>query len=376
VALLATRLLYKQAVDYFQYTRRFLNSNLGSIASSYLFVALLAAAAWQWGALDLDTLLLLQTSAMMLVALPLAAQLVREMGWPRLRLPWRRFAADARIGLPLTGELIIDFLLRSSDRYLILLYLSVSDVGRYQPAYTVGSIAIFLVSMTETILLPALSRLVDLGRRDDATALMAAVLRLFLMLAAPMVIGALMTGPSLTALLATPEIGAASRWVTPLVAAATIFYGVARLASTAALVIGRTPAILMANAVGAAVNLLLNLALLPLLRSITLPAATTLLGYAVGYICIAWALRPLWPIDIDWRAMLRYLLASVGMGGFLWYVGFRAGEVAGMSMPALAASIAAGMACYFLLLFLLGGLGRHELAQLASLARRRIPDAE
>lgn len=375
VALIWARLLFKQAVDYFQYTRRFLAFSLGSTGIAYLFVALLAAVAWFARELSLDALLLLQTLAQLLVGAPLAVKLLREIGLPRLRLGWRQFAADARTGLPLTGELIIDFLLRSSDRYLILLYLSVSDVGRYQPAYTVGSIAIFLVSMTDTILVPALSRLVDLGRRDDAAALMATVVRLFLMLSAPMVVGALMTGPSLVGLLATPEIGAASRWVTPLIAAATIFYGVVRLASTAAFVIGRTPAILMANAVGAAANVLLNLALLPLLRSITLPAASALVGYAVDYVYIAWALRTLWPITIDWRAMARYFLASAGMGGLLWYLGFRVGEVAGLRPLALAGAIAAGVVGYFVLLALIGGFGRREMAQLASLARRDIPDA-
>jgi O-antigen/teichoic acid export membrane protein len=338
-------------------------------------VAMLVAWAAFAGSLSLDQILLAQTAATLIASLPLLAKLLGELGLPRLRLPLRQFLADARVGLPLTVELIIDFLLRSSDRYLILLFLSVADVGRYQPAYVIGSAAIFLVTMTESMLIPSLSRLVDLGQRAEAVALMTTVLRLFLMLATPIAVGALMTGPALVSLLANAEIGAASHWVTPFVAAAMIFYGVARLASTTAYVIGRTQTILMANAVGAVANVLLNLVFLPLVRDITVPAVTTLIGYVVGYIYIVWALRALWPVRIDWGAMLRYTVASAGMGVFLWCLGFRVAETSDIGTTTLGASIVAAIVVYFVLLRLIGGVDRREMQRLASLARRNIPDA-
>jgi O-antigen/teichoic acid export membrane protein len=375
VALLVAKLLDRQALDYFQYTQRFLPFSLSSVGAPYLFVLMLAVVAWIGRGFALDTLLVLQVVTSLAASAPLLFVLLRELGLPRLHLPWRQLIADARIGLPLMLELIIDFLLRSSDRYLILLFLSVTDVGRYQPAYVIGSVAIFLVSMSETILLPAMSRLVDAGNRADAEQLIATLLRLFLMLGVPVVAGALMIGPSLVGSLSTPEIGLASRWVTPLVALATLFYGVARLASTVAYVLGRTPLILMANASGAAVNLMLNLALLPLLRDITVPAATTVIGYVVDCLYVAWAFRGLWPLRIEWAAVLRYAVAAAAMGGVLWVLGFRPGAVAGVGALSLAGSIGVGIATYFAALAATGGFGRREIAQLASIARRRMPDA-
>ena len=372
-ALMAAQLLHRQAVDYFQYTRRFLHFSIATNGAAYLFVAMLSYVAADRGVLSLDMLLALQILASLLACAPLLPQLIREIGLPRPRLHLQQLIADARLGLPLSVELIVDFVLRSSDRYLILAFLSVSAVGSYQPAYTIGAVAIFFISMMDTILVPALSRLVDVGQREEAGAMMATVLRLFFMVAVPIVIGALMTGPSLVGLLATREIGALSRWVAPLVAAATIFYGIVRLASTAAFVIGRTTAILAANAAGAAVNLLLNLVLLPLLRDITVAAATTLAGYLVDYVCLVWTLRAIWPFEVDWNSILRYLAAAMGMGAFLWFLGFHVGEVADMGAIALALRIAAAIPVYFVLLLLLGAIGREEMAQLVNLARREVP---
>lgn len=374
VAWMAARLLYQQSVDYFQYTQRFLHYSLSSTANSYLFVAMLLIVVATEHSLPLDSLLLLQCAANLLACVPLLIKLLHEIGPPRLRLPWHELVADARVGLPLAADLLVEFLLRSSDRYLILLFLSVEAVGRYQPAYTIGSVAIFLVAMMETILIPTLSRLVDTGQRAEAAQLMTMLLRLFLMLAIPIAFGALVAGPTLVSLLATAEIGAASRWVTPLVAAATVFYGLARLASITAYVLGRTATILVANTFGAAVNLALNLVLLPLIRDITLPAATTLIGYAIYLVFLAGALRALWPVHIDWTAVSRYLAASAGMSALLWYVGFRAGEVSGMGAFSMAVWIAVAIAFYFALLYLLGGFGRREMEQLARLTRREMPE--
>jgi O-antigen/teichoic acid export membrane protein len=374
VGLIVSKLLYKQTVDYFQYTRRFLYFSLSLTSGPYLFVAMLLIMAATGRRLTLDVLLLLQVVASLLACAPLLVKLVREIGAPRFRLPLRQFIEDARIGLPLTVELAIDFLLRSSDRYLISLFLSVGDVGRYQPAYAVGSIALFFITMMETILVPAFSRLIDIGDRATAMASMEVVARLFLMVAVPMVIGSLMVGPSLVSLLTTPDIGAAGRWVTPFVAASMVFYGIARLASAAAFLIGRTSAILRANAFGAGVNIFLNLLFMPLMRDITVPAATAVIGYIANYVCIAWALRALWPLHIEWHAMLRYFLAASGMGAILWCLGFRAGEVTSISALSLAGCIAAGISSYFVLLHFIGGFGAREWTQLIGLARRRIPD--
>jgi O-antigen/teichoic acid export membrane protein len=371
VVYLFVRLLNKQALDYFQYTQRFLPFSLTLSGNPYLFVALLAIVAFWQQHLTLDTLLALQIVSTAAISLPTLWVLVREIGIPRLRLPWTLLISDTKLGLPLMLELTIDFLLRSSDRYLILAFLSVAFVGIYQPAYTVGSLAIFFVTLTETILLPTLSRLVDEKQHEVAEDLTTMFLRLFVIVGVPMVVGSLLTGPSLIGLLTTPAIGLASAWVTPLIALATVFYGVARLAAAVAYVLRRTALILWANLAGAAVAIGLNLVMLPLFHSITVSGVAAAVGQLVNCLYVLFALRVVWRFAIDWSAVLRCCGAAGVMAGVLLAFGFWPGSVSPKGVVAFSVDVAVAIPAYFGALVLFGGIGRRDWNRLMSLASKR-----
>lgn len=371
VIYLFVRLLNKQALDYFQYTQRFLPFSLTLSGNPYLFVTMLAIVAFWQQHLTLDTLLALQIVSTAVISLPTLWVLVREIGIPRLRLPLALLISDTKLGLPLMLELTIDFLLRSSDRYLILAFLSVADVGMYQPAYTVGSLAIFFVTLTETILLPTLSRLVDAGQRDVAEELTTLFQRLFVIVGVPMVVGALLTGPSLIAVLTTPAIGLASAWVTPLIALATIFYGIARLAAAVAYVLRRTMLILWANLAGAGVAIGLNLVMLPLFHSITVSGIAAAVGQLVNCLYVLLALRVAWRFPIDWSAAIRCCGAAGVMAGVLLAFGFWPGSVSSKGVVSLSVDLGLAIPVYFGALVLLGGIGRRDWHRLVSLASKR-----
>jgi len=369
-AVLLSNLLCRQAQDYFRYTQRFLPLSISSAGATYVFVAILVAVAALTRELSLDTLLLLQTATYLAVSLPLLAVLLRELGLPRLRLPFRTLLEDLHIAWPLSVELLIDYALRFGDRYVILLYLSVADVGRYQPAYALATVVMVLPTLTDIILVPALSRLIDLGERAEAERLLAAFLRLFLMFALPFAVGALMMGPTILGLLASPEIGIASRWVAPLMAVASIFLGIMRLASLVAFVMGRTRTILGASLVGAGLNIALNVIVLAMIRDIAVPAASALVGYVAAAVYTVLALRPVWRIGFEWRAIARYCIAAAAMGIALRLLGYSPGTVEPVSPFVLAAVLPAGGIAYFAALAAIGGFGRREINQIGNLLRR------
>lgn len=370
IAMFAAQFVLRQVQDYFKYTHRFLPGSVVLGGRPFVFLMVLAGAAWLTRGLSLDALLILQVAATLSISVPFLPAMMREIGRARLRLPLAGLVDDARMGFPLAMELMIDFVLGFSDRYLICLFMTVADVGRYQPGYALGSLVIVIITLGDTVLVPALARLIDLDQRLEAERLFAGFLRLFLMLAVPIAVGALMVGPSLIAVLTNPEIGIASRWVVPLVAVGTIFYGIMRLASLIAYVLGRTRIILGANLIGAALNLALNLALLAALRDITIPAATTMIGYAAGAAYAAFALRAVWPLRIDWSAVQRFCAAGAAMAGGLWFIGYRPGALSAGTLLPLAAAILIAALGYFIVLSLLGGFGRREIAQIVALMRR------
>ncbi len=303
VVLLASYAADTLVGGYFGFTGRFSPIALIGLAQPVVFLAALAAVAGAGGALTLDRLLELQILANAVPLAPFLAAMLREAGLPRLRLSLCALVADARVGLPLTLEFVGDLLLGFGDRYLICLFLSVAAVGQYQPAYQIASILLFLPRLSGPLLKPALFRMIDAGDSAGAERLLAVFLRLYLFAAIPFAAGALMTEPSLVALLTNADIARASRWVGPLVAAASIFYGATLLVSLAAYVLARTGAILHASLAGAAANLGLNLVFLPLLGDLAVPAVTTLIGYAASCLYGSRALRPLWRLRVSWLAV-------------------------------------------------------------------------
>lgn len=374
VGLLAANLLCRQVLNYYRNTLRFVSYNLAWSGIPLLFLAMLLTAIAVGHAPSVDTLLALQTAAGIGVSLPFFWQMLREIGVPRFRLRPRLVVADFRVGLPVTIGMIIDFTLNFGDRYLILVFLSVADVGRYQPAYQLASFVIVLPRLIAMILTPLLARMVDLGDRAESEQLIATAMRLFIMIAVPFAVGMLMVGPSFLGRLTTVEMGIAGRWVLPIVAAAAAFYGLATLMESVGVALNRLRMVVRAGALGMCLNIGLNLAFLPLLRDIAVAAVTTLVGYAASAAYSSYLLRAHWRFQIEWVALLRFAAAASVMGGGLWGMGYRPATVAAISVLPLLGSIAAAVAIYFAILSGLGGLGRRELAQITSLMRSRVPE--
>jgi O-antigen/teichoic acid export membrane protein len=364
IAWLAANTFYRLVADYFRYTLRLRVFNFLAAAFPYLFLSLVLGVVFANGALPVERLLWLQAVSLAVPALLFLPLMLCEIGVPRPNLPWRTLVADFRQGAPLTVELVIDFLLASSDRPLIALFLSTAAVGSYQPAYTLGTLVLFLPKVSDAIVLPNLNKLIDDGKIDEARLLLQIVFNLLLMVALPFVMASLLLGPSILRLLTNDDIAEASRWVTPLVAGAAIFYGVMLLAGQVAFALRRTRAIVTASAFGGVVNVVLNLVLLPVFVSIVVPAVTTLVGYIVGLALIVAMLRRSWRFEVEWPALLRFCVAALAMGLLLLALGYRPGEAAAVGPAMLAGTIAVAAIAYFAVLFVVGGRELRDVREL------------
>jgi O-antigen/teichoic acid export membrane protein len=369
VALLMANLLYTQTVMFCLYSGRYTAYNVAWGGTPYVFLILLIIGAVAGVGLSLNLLLMLQAIAALCVSVALLPIVLHDMGIPRLRLPPRMLVTDARLGFPFLLQQVVSDILRFADRYLILLFLSVTAVGQYQPAFTVGTIVMVVPEVLGTVLGPSLAYLYDRGELRQAEYMYSTALRVFLMIAAPFAVGTLMLGPSLLAQLTNTEIGMAGRWVMPLVAVGSLFFGATRLMGQVAFVLMRARVMLVATVIAASIDIFLNSILLPLARDVSVAAVSTLVGYVLSCLYLGRAMRPLWRIDVDWLALLRFSIATAVMAGALWLLGYRAATVAPVSAATLAGTIALGVLAYFLTLSILGGFGRRELREIIDVLR-------
>lgn len=373
VGVLAANLAQRTGLDYFRYTLRFVPYSMILGGPPLVFMLLLIASVALRQIPSLDTLLILQCAAGIGVSMPFVLKMLREIGIPRLRLPLRMLVRDARVGIPLTLDGLVNFSLGFSDRYLISLFLSVAAVGYYQPSYQAAAILFFVARLISDVLSPIASRMVDLERRSEAEDLVLDFFRLFLMIAVPFMVGMLMVGPSFLGLLTTVDIAEAGRWVMPAVAAAVTVNGFVAFMRTVAVALNRVPAILLARSTGALLNVALNLFLLPIFADIATAAFSTLIGYSATCLYLVFTLRSSWRLPFDARAMLRFCTAASIMGAGLWMIGYRPATVVPETIFHLSGTIAISIAIYFIALSAVGGFGRRELRQIATVFQYKAP---
>jgi O-antigen/teichoic acid export membrane protein len=189
-------------------------------------------------------------------------------------------------GLPTVPEGLASWVVNSSDRYLIGLFLGAAAVGYYSPGYSLGS-TISMLSAPMVMILPSVvSKYYDEHKIDDVSRVFEYSLRYYLGMAIPCVFALTVLSFPLLKLLSTQEIAVNGYLVTPLVATGTLFVGAYEVFVLILWLKKRTAFVSAAWTIGALVNFGLNLVLIPYLGIIG-AALTTLLAFACTLALIA-----------------------------------------------------------------------------------------
>ena len=181
---------------------------------------------------------------------------------------------------------LVDFILNSSDQYVITAFISITAVGYYHSAYAMGSLIVLLPKITGVVLPPLPAKAVDSGNEAEARHMVNYTVKGLLMAAIPFVVGSAVMSKTLLTLLANAEVAAKAFLVTPIVALGTLFYGLNIILANVFFVRLKTTVIFKINAIAAIMNLGLNLLIIYFFPNILVAAVTTLLIYFVLYLFI------------------------------------------------------------------------------------------
>jgi O-antigen/teichoic acid export membrane protein len=186
-------------------------------------------------------------------------------------------------GLPLVPGSISSWIVNSSDRYLIALFLGTAAVGYYSPGYTAGT-AIGMISAPLAILLPAvLSKHYDENSMADVRTILTYSLKYYIGIALPCVFAVSVLSKPILLLLTTQQIATNGYLVTPFVAAGTALYGVYALLVQIIALKKKTAIMGTIWILCAALNFGLNLILIPYLGLIG-AALTTFLAFLLAFV--------------------------------------------------------------------------------------------
>jgi O-antigen/teichoic acid export membrane protein len=218
--------------------------------------------------------------------------------------------------IPLIPGMLSEWIVNSSDRYLIAFFLGAAAVGYYSPGYSLAS-TLGMVSAPLVTLLPAvLSKHYDDNNIGDVRTIFTYSLKYYAGIVLPCVFALSMLSKPLLLVLTTPEIAANGYLVIPLVAAGTALIGAQSVVLVILQLKKKTAVIGTIWILAAVVNFGLNLLLIPYLGLIG-AALTTFIAFLLAFVLmIHYALRQL-TFDVNGGFILKSVCGSCIIALFL-----------------------------------------------------------
>lgn len=356
--------IWSQSTDYFRYTNRMVYFNYSTVVHPYAFIGAILLILSLKLKLTVNLILASQVIVMFIISIPLSIKMLGEIGLQPCFYRIRELVEDLKLGFPLVLSYFVDFILSGSDRYLIAAFISVTAVGYYNPAYTLGSLIIFFPKVSGVVLPPLLSKAVDNGREDEAETMLNYTLKGFLLIAIPFIAGSYILSEPLLTLFANAEVASKAALVTPIVALGILFYGLTIILDNIFFVRMKTKVMFKISAVAAILNMLLNLIFIYFFRNVTVAAVTTLISYFVVFLYAYRIAIPMWKIGWNYKIIMKSIFASIAMVLILMFARIKLSDLAAYQIMFLISQIILGLFVYSAMIFAFGVFSKKELVYL------------
>lgn len=253
-------------------------------------------------------------------------------------------------GLPMIPFLIGTWLVNMSDRYILQYYVGPEQVGLYSLAYTLCSIVLSLGFVVSGVFFPYLSE--HFGKNEFHT-LFNSSLKYALLIVIPSIAGVYFLSIPLVTLLSGVKY-IASTQVLGVLLFFPFFNIFINLFYQTLIIQKKTVTLSVIYTFGAALNIILNIVLIPSFGIVGSAVATSV-SYAFLGLCLYYCVRMFVHFDFRFLCLGRIFLASLFMGIAVWLI-----DPAHVLSKIL--TIIFGAAFYGILTYFLGCFGEAELS--------------
>jgi len=255
-------------------------------------------------------------------------------------------------GLPLVPSGLSDWVINSSDRYVISIFLGTAYVGYYSPGYLLGNLIIMFIQPLGCVLPVTLSKHYDENKKDLVEDILSRSLKYFLVLAIPAAFGLSLLSKPILSVLSTPEIANQGYLITPFVALGMLFYGTTSIIANIISLVKKTKISASIWFIAAILNLGLSLLLVPRVGIIG-AAAATMIAFAVALMLVTYYSVPIIRIAVNYGFILKCIIASSLMSAIIIII-------SPLTLLQILITICLCIAVYFLLLWLFRGIDAEE----------------
>jgi len=139
-----------------------------------------------------------------ILALGMVIDILRREGPPACPT-WRSLWPYLKYSLPLVPNAALYWVINSSDRYVIVHFLDLRQVGIYSATYRLAQLITFFLSPIAFVLFPTITKQWEEGKKELTKRYICGASRYYLMLAIPAMVGIYWLGPSVLRMLTTSE---------------------------------------------------------------------------------------------------------------------------------------------------------------------------
>lgn len=263
--------------------------------------------------------------------------------------------------IPLLPNNLSNWILNSSDRYIITLFLGTTFVGYYGPGYTVGHLISMFAAPLIFLLTPVLSKYYDEEKFNEFSKVLRYSTKYYLFLAIPSVFGLSILSKSILTILSTSEIASIGYLITPFTAVSYLLYGLKGIIGNVLIVQNKTKIIGFVVSISAIINLGLNIIIIPIM-GINGAALTTLVSFILSFLVILYYSSKARLFNFDISFIIKSLIASIVMSLIIIYL-----NPVGIFL--LLISIILGAIVYFGIILTLKGITKEEIKFFRNLLR-------
>jgi O-antigen/teichoic acid export membrane protein len=222
-------------------------------------------------------------------------------------------------GIPTIPQIASQWLVNSSDRYIIALFLGTTYVGYYSPSYSIGYL-ISMLFMPLSFLLPSfLSEYYDQGNIKEVNHIINYSLKYYLTIAIPAVFGLSLLAKPLLINMSTVEIAQNSSLIIPIVAISTLILGVLYILQQIIVLEKRTKLLGKIWILAALLNLGLNYLLIPYF-GIIVAAITTFASFSVSTLISLRYISRSFNLYLDFYYIGKIFVSSLIMSLVILYI--------------------------------------------------------
>jgi O-antigen/teichoic acid export membrane protein len=217
----------------------------------------------------------------------------------------------ALYGYPIAASLALTVVLSSTDRFVLDAYLGEAAVGAYHASYSIANRTLDVLFLwLGTAGQPALVMALERGGAERLRAAAREQLSTFLLVGLPAAAGVALVARPLAEVLIGEELRAAAASVTPWIALSALLFGLTAYYFGQAFTLGKkTRLLLIAMAIPAGLNVVLNLILVP--RFGLMGAAwATAASFGLGMVATLLMGRRVMPLPIPWESLARCGVAT------------------------------------------------------------------